>query len=66
MLELYTWGPAFGLPSIDPECLATVVYLYRALPPEQWLLVMAHDASFSPAGILHNRPHVACAERLRR
>lgn len=30
-MELHTWGPAFGLPSIDPECLATIAY-FRCIP----------------------------------
>ncbi|OAA55311.1 mitochondrial import receptor subunit [Niveomyces insectorum RCEF 264] len=39
-LELHVWGPAFGLPSIDPECLAAVAYLARAAPERAaWSLV---------------------------
>ncbi|KAI5809842.1 hypothetical protein DFH27DRAFT_649370 [Peziza echinospora] len=27
MIELHIWGPGFGLPSMDPECLAAVAYM---------------------------------------
>ncbi|KAF1990244.1 hypothetical protein K402DRAFT_224819 [Aulographum hederae CBS 113979] len=47
-LELHIWGPAFGLPSIDPECTAAAVYLAKALPDEiKWTLVAACDPSVS-------------------
>lgn len=49
--ELYIWGPAFGLPSIDPECLAATAYFKAALPPDQWILVSAYDPSWSPTGM---------------
>lgn len=32
LLRLHVWGPAFGLASIDAECLATITYLAYALP----------------------------------
>jgi len=51
-MELYIWGPAFGLPSIDPECVAAATYLHKLLPPEQWALIAAHDAGLSPTGII--------------
>lgn len=51
-MELHIWGPAFGLPSIDAECLAAVVYLHSTLPPEQWILVLSQEASISPSGEL--------------
>ncbi len=38
--ELYIWGPAFGLDSIDPECLAATAYLSLAAPqPGIWSVV---------------------------
>lgn len=49
--ELHVWGPAFGLPSIDAECLAAIAYLKCSLPPEQWVLVIQHDPSVSPTGM---------------
>jgi len=50
--ELCIWSPAFGLPSIDPECIAAATYLHKLLPPEQWVLIAAHDAGLSPTGII--------------
>lgn len=50
-LTLYVWGPAFGLPSIDAECLAAIALLNRLLHEDQWLLVISHDTSTSPTGI---------------
>jgi len=49
-MELHILGPAFGLPSLDPDCIAAAVYLHELLPPEQWVLVAAHDTSLSPTG----------------
>ncbi|KAF9870248.1 hypothetical protein CkaCkLH20_12334 [Colletotrichum karsti] len=42
-LELHVWGPAFGLPSIDAECLAAIAYLHTALPSSEWRLVPSND-----------------------
>ncbi|KAL1889902.1 hypothetical protein Sste5346_008629 [Sporothrix stenoceras] len=50
-LELHIWGPAFGLPSIDPECLATMAYLSVALPRGSWTSLAA-----SPSSIPHTLP----------
>lgn len=38
-LQLHVWGPAFGLPSIDAECLAAITYLAYAHPTRPWELV---------------------------
>jgi hypothetical protein len=38
-LELHVWGSAFGLPSLDPECLAAITYCVHALDESQWTLV---------------------------
>ena len=43
--KLYVWGPAFGLPSIDPESLAAIAYLHHALPQEEWNLIASMPAS---------------------
>ncbi|KAJ9644124.1 hypothetical protein H2201_007101 [Coniosporium apollinis] len=48
MLELHIWGPAFGLPSIEPECIAAVAYLNRTIPNGEWTLYADHDTSLSP------------------
>lgn len=50
VLELHVWGPAFGLPSIDPECIATIAYFNRIVPHAQWILVADYDTSISSRG----------------
>lgn len=45
VLELHVWGPAFGLPSIDAECIAAIAYLNRAVPQGQWVVVADHETS---------------------
>ncbi|OXV08555.1 hypothetical protein Egran_03683 [Elaphomyces granulatus] len=52
MLELHVWGPAFFLPSIDPQCLATIAYFVQAVPKEAWVLVASSDPSLSPTNEL--------------
>lgn len=52
MLELHIWGPAFGLPSIEPECIATVAYFRRIVPQGEWTLVADFDTATSPEGTL--------------
>lgn len=47
-LELHIWGPAFGLPSIDAECLAAIAYLRHSLGNDEWVLVASCDPSVSP------------------
>ncbi|KAK0252723.1 hypothetical protein B0A54_00391 [Friedmanniomyces endolithicus] len=41
-MELFILGPAFGLPSIDAECIAAVALL-RLLERKDWLLVPTHN-----------------------
>ncbi|PSN70102.1 hypothetical protein BS50DRAFT_598814 [Corynespora cassiicola Philippines] len=48
VLELHVWGPAFGLPSIDAACNATIAYFHRIVPPAEWLLIADYDTSISP------------------
>ncbi|CAK7269979.1 hypothetical protein SEPCBS119000_003852 [Sporothrix epigloea] len=45
--ELHIWGPAFGLPSIDPECLAAVTYLSAAAPRDTWTVVATSPSAVS-------------------
>ncbi|KAL7817359.1 outer mitochondrial membrane transport complex domain-containing protein [Trichoderma gracile] len=52
MLHLHVWGPAFGLPSIDAECLAIIAYLHNALPPSEWRLIPSNDPAVSPSNLL--------------
>ncbi|KAI1392928.1 outer mitochondrial membrane transport complex protein-domain-containing protein [Hypoxylon trugodes] len=47
-LELHVWGPAFGLDSIDPECLAAVTCFRNHVPREHWTLIASNDAAVSP------------------
>ncbi|KAI8959802.1 outer mitochondrial membrane transport complex protein-domain-containing protein [Daldinia sp. FL1419] len=46
-LELHVWGPAFGLDSIDPECLAAVACFCRCIPRQDWTLIASSDAAVS-------------------
>ncbi|ROT40010.1 hypothetical protein SODALDRAFT_332161 [Sodiomyces alkalinus F11] len=46
--ELHVWGPAFGLPSIDAECLAAIAYLHYTLPSSEWTLIPSSDPSLTP------------------
>ncbi|KAI9739665.1 MAG: hypothetical protein M1834_006383 [Cirrosporium novae-zelandiae] len=48
VLELHVWGPAFDLPSIDPQCLAIITYFTKAVPPSQWTLIATNDPTISP------------------
>lgn len=48
VLELHIWGPAFSLPSIDAQCLATIAYLVKTVPQDRWVLVASSDPSVSP------------------
>ncbi|ODM15218.1 hypothetical protein SI65_09457 [Aspergillus cristatus] len=52
VLELHIWGPAFSLPSIDPQCLAAVAYFSLAVPNDNWVLVPSSDPSVSPTNEL--------------
>ncbi|KAI1459947.1 outer mitochondrial membrane transport complex protein-domain-containing protein [Annulohypoxylon moriforme] len=47
-LELHVWGPAFGLDSIDPECLAAITCFRCSIPREDWTLIASNDAAISP------------------
>ncbi|MCJ1230085.1 hypothetical protein MMC12_006756 [Toensbergia leucococca] len=47
-LELHIWGPAFFLPSIDPQCLAALSYLTQGVPRNQWTLLASCDDTLSP------------------
>ena len=47
-LELHVWGPGFGLPSIDAECLGAVAYIRHCLPKGEWAVVANSDARACP------------------
>jgi sorting and assembly machinery component 37 len=46
-LQLHVWGPAFGLPSIEPQCIAAIAYVGHVVPRDQWTLV-ASDPLANP------------------
>ncbi|KAI3324526.1 hypothetical protein HD806DRAFT_48138 [Xylariaceae sp. AK1471] len=46
--ELHVWGPAFGLDSIDAECLAAITAFRHTLANEDWSLIASNDTSVSP------------------
>jgi len=48
VLELHVWGPAFSLPSIEAQCLATIAYFNLTVPRDAWVLVASSDPSVSP------------------
>ncbi|KHJ36007.1 putative mitochondrial import receptor subunit [Erysiphe necator] len=48
MFELHVWGPAFGLPSIDPHCLAAIAYLQQAVPAGKWVVTASSNPTISP------------------
>lgn len=52
VLELHIWGPAFGLPSIDAQCLATIFYLRKCLHNNEWTLIPSSEPGISPLGEL--------------
>lgn len=47
-LELYIWGPAFGLPSIDASCLAAIAYLRICLPSDQFKIIPSSSPAANP------------------
>ncbi|KAJ2959364.1 hypothetical protein NQZ79_g5177 [Umbelopsis isabellina] len=50
-LQLYVWGPAFDVPSIDPSCLALEAYL--RVTSADFTVVYANDPQLSPTGVLN-------------
>ncbi|KAI1621691.1 Tom37 C-terminal domain-containing protein [Exophiala viscosa] len=52
VLELHIWGPAFDLPSIDAQCLATTLYLQQCVPQDGWVLIPSSEPRVSPLGEL--------------
>lgn len=50
-LALYVWPGQWGLPSFDPFCLATVLYLQLAIP-EQFTVTECANPDVSPNGQL--------------
>jgi sorting and assembly machinery component 37 len=52
VFELHIWGPAFGLPSIDAQCLAAVLFMRQSLGQKEWILIPSSDPHVSPLGEL--------------
>lgn len=50
VLQLHVWGPAFSLPSIEAQCLATIAFCSLVLPKGAWELVASSDPTVSPTG----------------
>ena len=44
-LELHVWGPAFGLPSIDAECLAAIAYLSQTVSRTAYTLIQSSPSA---------------------
>jgi hypothetical protein len=49
LVELHVWPAAFNLPSIDPSCLAAVLYLQLVIPG-RYLLFESTTPDNSPSG----------------
>ncbi|KAF9355271.1 metaxin 1 [Mortierella sp. AD094] len=49
--ELYIYGGAYGLPSIDAQCLAMISYL-SIVSHQEYTIVECNDAAVSPSGQL--------------
>ncbi|KAK0657699.1 Tom37 C-terminal domain-containing protein [Cercophora newfieldiana] len=45
MLELHVWGPAFGLPSIDPESLAAIAFITQTAPRDQYQFIQSSPSA---------------------
>jgi hypothetical protein len=45
VLELHVWGPAYGLPSLEPECLAVIAYFTQGLDKSEWTLVRSSPST---------------------
>ncbi|KAI0200839.1 Tom37 C-terminal domain-containing protein [Astrocystis sublimbata] len=48
VFQLHVWGPAFGLDSIDPECLAAIAAFRHIFPRHDWVLIPSNDTALSP------------------
>ncbi|KAI0190887.1 outer mitochondrial membrane transport complex protein-domain-containing protein [Xylaria flabelliformis] len=46
--QLHVWGPAFGLESIDAECLAAIAAFRHIFPNDAWSLIASNNTYLSP------------------
>ncbi|KAK3987722.1 Metaxin-1 [Cladorrhinum sp. PSN332] len=44
-LQLYVWGPAFTLPSIDAECIAAITYLSQTTSQADYQLIQSSPSA---------------------
>ncbi|KAF4603805.1 hypothetical protein EYR40_000976 [Pleurotus pulmonarius] len=51
LLVLHTWPGCWDLPSIDPSCLAAILYLQLVLP-DKYIIEECTNPDFSPSGQL--------------
>ena len=56
VLQLYVWGPAFGLPSLDAECLAAIAYLAQTLGPADYQLIQASPSAVPTRAFPSSQP----------
>ncbi|KAH6853313.1 outer mitochondrial membrane transport complex protein-domain-containing protein [Chaetomium sp. MPI-CAGE-AT-0009] len=45
VVQLHVWGPAFGLPSIDAECIAAIAYLAQTVSPSDYQLIQSSPSA---------------------
>lgn len=58
MRTLHIWGGFGNLPSIDPECIATLGYVIHTGSLDKWKIITEHDPSLSPNGeVIHVFPN---------
>ncbi|KAI9799909.1 MAG: hypothetical protein M1833_003831 [Piccolia ochrophora] len=58
-MELHVWGPGFGLPSIDAQCLAAILYFKQAVPPGEWALIASTGPHLNPSRVLPALNHAS-------
>ncbi|KAK4100754.1 hypothetical protein N658DRAFT_472870 [Parathielavia hyrcaniae] len=56
VLQLHVWGPAFGLPSLDAECLAAIALLAQTLGRADYQLIQSSPSAVPTQHLptLHN------------
>ena len=64
-MELYILGPAFGLPSIDAECIAAVALL-KARVETAWTIIPTHDQSRRLPHLRQNGQYVEGFQKISR
>ena len=57
-MQLFVLGPAFGLPSIDAECIAAVAFLQLRCP-NSYTIIPTHDQTTRLPHLLHKGKHIS-------